>query len=76
MVQRYTIIVGQTKLDNSTHMRESVMKRFLVTVAAGLFLLTLPAIAFAGVAGSDHDLTGTGEKLCFACHATTHHTLY
>ncbi len=23
---------------------------------------------FANVAGSDHDLTGSGQKLCMACH--------
>ncbi len=31
-------------------------------------MLMLPASLLAGVSGSDHDLTGSGEKLCFACH--------
>ncbi len=42
--------------------------RYLSFGLTGLLLLVLPAIAVAGVAGSDHDLTGVGEKLCFACH--------
>ena len=43
------------------------MKKLAILVAT-LALLALPAAVFAGVAGSDHDLTGSGEKLCFACH--------
>jgi len=34
----------------------------------GLGLLLLPSLVFAGVSGSDHDLTGGGDKLCQACH--------
>jgi hypothetical protein len=34
----------------------------------GAALLTLPVTAFAAVQGSDHDMTGGGDKLCFACH--------
>jgi predicted CXXCH cytochrome family protein len=44
------------------------MKRLLTTILTGMVLLTLPASVFAGVAGSDHDLTSGGDKLCFACH--------
>jgi len=34
----------------------------------GLSLLLLPSLVFAGVSGSDHDLTGSGERLCMTCH--------
>lgn len=44
------------------------MKRLLLTIATGMVLLSVPANVLAGVAGSDHDLTGTGAKLCFSCH--------
>ena len=43
------------------------MKKLLLIVA-GLALVSLPMSALAGVAGSDHDLTGGGQKLCEACH--------
>ncbi|HUU46161.1 MAG TPA: cytochrome c3 family protein [Acidobacteriota bacterium] len=42
--------------------------RKLVIIVAGVLVLAFPVTALAGVAGSDHDLTGSGEKLCFACH--------
>jgi hypothetical protein len=42
--------------------------RKLVVIVASMAILALPALALAGVTGSDHDLTGAGEKLCFACH--------
>ncbi len=42
--------------------------KYMVIALVGLVLLGIPAVALAGVAGSDHDLTGSGEKLCFACH--------
>jgi predicted CXXCH cytochrome family protein len=45
----------------------SAVKRFLV-ITAGLAVLVTPVVGLAGIQGSDHDLTGTGEKLCFACH--------
>jgi hypothetical protein len=41
--------------------------RFRIFVV-GLTLLLTPVSVWAGVANSDHDLTGSGEKLCFACH--------
>ncbi len=37
-------------------------------IIVGLVILAIPVAGLAGVAGSDHDLTGSGEKLCFACH--------
>lgn len=43
------------------------MKRLLACLA-GLAVLTAPAVGLAAIQGSDHDLTGSGEKLCFACH--------
>lgn len=43
------------------------MKRILIATL-GLALLCLPMASMAGVAGSDHDLTGGGQKLCEACH--------
>lgn len=43
------------------------MKKIAI-VLAGVLVLSLPATTFGGVSGSDHDLTGAGEKLCFACH--------
>ena len=43
------------------------MKRLLM-LAAVAAVLVLPSVSSAGVAGSDHDLTGTGDSLCFACH--------
>ena len=43
------------------------MKRLLASLA-GLAVLMAPAVGLAAVQGSDHDLTGVGEKLCFACH--------
>lgn len=49
------------------------MKR-LCALAVGFALLTLPMAALAGVQGSDHDLTGGGQKLCQACH-TPHNAL-
>jgi len=42
--------------------------RKLAIVMAGVALLAFPVAALGGVSGSDHDLTGSGEKLCFACH--------
>jgi len=49
------------------------MKKLCV-IAVGFALLTLPVTALAGVQGSDHDLTGGGQKLCEACH-TPHNAL-
>lgn len=45
------------------------MKR-LNWLLLGLFVLVLPAASMAqsSIAGSAHDLTGSGEQLCFACH--------
>jgi predicted CXXCH cytochrome family protein len=43
------------------------MKKLTLTLI-GIAVLTLPVTVLAGVAGSDHDLTGGGQKLCFACH--------
>lgn len=40
----------------------------LLTFFIVLTIISLPMSAFAAVSGSDHDLTGTGSKLCFACH--------
>ncbi len=40
----------------------------LIAIMIGLGLLILPALTFAGVEGSDHDLTAGGSSLCFACH--------
>lgn len=42
--------------------------RRLGLLTTALILLAFPVSSFAGVAGSDHDLTLSGEKLCFACH--------
>ncbi len=39
--------------------------RFLIVALA---ILAIPAAGIAGVAGSDHDMTAGGDKLCFACH--------
>jgi doubled CXXCH motif protein len=49
------------------------MKR-LVVGAICLIVMLLPLTSIAGVANSDHDLTGGGDKLCFACH-TPHNAL-
>lgn len=49
------------------------MKRFVLTVVV-FALVALPMSALAGVTGSDHDLTGGGQKLCQACH-TPHNAL-
>lgn len=43
------------------------MKRLRITLAI-MALVMAPAVVLGGVAGSDHDLTGQGQKLCFACH--------
>lgn len=43
------------------------MKRLIGTIAAVVILVS-PMSVMAGVAGSPHDLTGSGEKLCMACH--------
>ena len=43
------------------------MKRYLAGII-GLAVLTTPAVGLAGIAGSDHDLSGTSQKVCFACH--------
>ncbi len=43
------------------------MKLLRITLAAAL-CLAIPVVALAAVQGSDHDLTGSGEKLCQACH--------
>jgi hypothetical protein len=40
----------------------------LQRVLLGLVLVALPATGFAAVQGSDHDMTGGGQDLCFACH--------
>ena len=50
------------------------MKKKLCSIVVGFALLTLPMTALAGVQGSDHDLTGGGQKLCQACH-TPHNAL-
>lgn len=42
--------------------------RTLLTLAIGLGLVMIPVFAFAGIAGSDHDLTGSSQKLCQTCH--------
>jgi len=42
--------------------------KLLITILIGSSLLLLPVLTFAGVEGSDHDLTASGTKLCFACH--------
>ena len=43
------------------------MKKLLTFVIV-LTIISLPMTSFANVAGSDHDLTGSGTQLCFACH--------
>lgn len=43
------------------------MKRFH-WILAGAALLAMPAVSLAGVVGSDHDLSGGTEKVCFQCH--------
>lgn len=40
----------------------------LLTIIIVVALLSLPMVVNAKVAGSDHDLTGGGQDLCFACH--------
>ena len=40
----------------------------LALVVVGLGLCAFPIVARAGIQGGDHDLTGTGRDLCFACH--------
>lgn len=50
------------------------MMKKLCVYAVGFALLMLPVTALAGVQGSDHDLTGGGQKLCEACH-TPHNAL-
>jgi predicted CXXCH cytochrome family protein len=42
--------------------------RKLLLIIGSVALLSLPMSAFAGVQSSDHDLTGSGENLCNACH--------
>jgi len=42
--------------------------RKLILAVAACILVILPTVAMAGVAGSDHDMTAGGDKLCFACH--------
>lgn len=42
------------------------MKKLLTIMMVAM--LALPATVLAGVAGGDHDMTGGGDKLCFACH--------
>jgi hypothetical protein len=37
-------------------------------IIIGMALVALPAVGFAAVQNSDHDLTGGGDDLCFACH--------
>lgn len=53
-------------ISDSSGGKKSMRKLLLVII--GLVLLSLPVTSFAGVAGSDHDLTGGGTQLCFACH--------
>ena len=43
------------------------MKKFLLVVL-GLTLMAVPVIGYGAVQNSDHDMTGGGEELCFACH--------
>ncbi len=43
------------------------MRKTIIILAAAL-LVVVPTVALANIAGSDHDLTGSGEKLCMACH--------
>lgn len=43
------------------------MKR-LTHIIAVVALCAAPMAAFGGVSGGPHDLTGSGEKLCMACH--------
>jgi predicted CXXCH cytochrome family protein len=50
------------------------VKKKLYALAVSFALLALPMAALAGVQGSDHDLTGGGQKLCEACH-TPHNAL-
>ena len=40
----------------------------ILLLITGLCLIGQPPYIFAGVTGSDHDLTGGGQKLCEACH--------
>ena len=42
--------------------------RFTVAFLSTMLLCAVPVVTLAGVQGSDHDLTGSGEKLCQACH--------
>lgn len=43
------------------------MKR-LISVSLGLILVAWPIVGLCAIQGSDHDMTGGGEELCFACH--------
>lgn len=45
----------------------STMKK-LLSLALAIFVICIPAMALGGIAGSDHDMTGGGQKLCQACH--------
>lgn len=42
------------------------MKKLLTILLVAMF--AIPAALMAGVSGSDHDMTGGDDKLCFACH--------
>lgn len=42
--------------------------RNLQRVLIGLVLVAIPATGLAAVQGSDHDMTGASQDLCFACH--------
>lgn len=44
------------------------MKRFHLAATVVVVLLLLPSVAIAGIAGSDHDLTGVAQDLCMTCH--------
>jgi predicted CXXCH cytochrome family protein len=49
-------------------MEEQRPMRKLILLIAGLCVLALPVTVLAGIASSDHDMTGGGQKLCEACH--------
>lgn len=49
------------------------MKKLIITTIV-LSCILVPLVALGGVAGGAHDLTGGGDKLCFACH-TPHNAL-
>ncbi len=66
MIEMKSLKTKPTTLSNIGGIR-GIMKK-LIIILTGVAILALPAMTFAGVAGSSHDLTGSGSKLCFACH--------